>query len=254
MSSGSSLPREQQGVGHARHGVGLEALAPTVARGLGAEERGRMAVLHVPGEHAVANQGRCLGRIALVVHVDGAPGVVQGGIVDHGAQLAGDALANAAGVVAGLLAIEVGFKSVANRFVEQDPTVAGCQHDSHLARRAQDAHRTWRWACRTASSACFSGAKVSKYSRPIRPPPPDEPLWRLPSCSTMARTANRSSGWRSWDIRPSLVATRISRSSSVSEASTRTTRGSAARAALSARSRMARLPSPGASKESSSTG
>ncbi len=59
----------------------------------------------------------------------------------------------------------------------------------------------------------------------MRPPPPLEPSCRLPSRSATARTPMRKRGWTSCTITPSLVATRISRSSSAKLASALTISG-----------------------------
>ena len=65
----------------------------------------------------------------------------------------------------------------------------------------------------------------------------------------MARTLKRSSGCTSCTITPSLVATRISRTSSAKEASALTISFAWACAAALARSSSARLSTPGTSME-----
>ena len=80
---------------------------------------------------------RCA-RVALVVDVDRAARVVDGAVVDDRAQRRRDPLADLAGVVRGLLAVEVGLQAVADRLVQQDPRVAGAQHHLHRAGRRVD--------------------------------------------------------------------------------------------------------------------
>ena len=79
----------------------------------------------------------------------------------------------------------------------------------------------------------------------MRPPPPLRPARACRSCSAMTRTPKRKSGCTSCAILPSLVATRISRTSSAKRASTlidarivaRAPPGSRARAARASRGR-----------------
>ena len=92
-------------------------------------------VVHVADEDAVLDQHVALARVALVVDVDRAARVGDRAVVDHGAQLRRDQLAELPGVVRRLLAVEVGLEPVADRLVQQDARVAGAEHDRHLARR-----------------------------------------------------------------------------------------------------------------------
>ena len=92
---GRVLARRHVGVGHARHRDVAERLAAAVARWRDAEMVGRDAVLHVGGELAVFDQQVAAGRVALVVDVERAAALQQGGVVEHGDQRRGDGFADA---------------------------------------------------------------------------------------------------------------------------------------------------------------
>ena len=58
-----------------------------------------------------------------------------GAVVDDGDALGGDLLAHQAGEGRGLLAVEIAFEPVADRFVQHHAGPAGAEHDVHLAGR-----------------------------------------------------------------------------------------------------------------------
>ena len=70
-----------------------------------------------------------------VVHVERSAAAADGAVVDHGAQLAGHLLADAAAEGRNALAIEIRFQAVAHGFMQQDARPAGTQHHGHLAGR-----------------------------------------------------------------------------------------------------------------------
>ena len=110
-----------------------EGLATAVAGGCDAEVVGGDAVLHIGGEHAVFDQQVGAGLVALIVDVERAAAFVERGVVEHGDERGCDGLADAVGVVAGLFAVEVGFKAVSDGLVEQDAGVAGGEDDGERA-------------------------------------------------------------------------------------------------------------------------
>ena len=59
-------------------------------------------------------------------------------VVDDGDALGGDLLAHQAGEGRGLLAVEIAFEPVADRFVQHDAGPAGAEHDIHFAGRRRD--------------------------------------------------------------------------------------------------------------------
>ena len=58
-----------------------------------------------------------------------------GAVVDHGDALGRDLLAHQAGEGRGLLAVEIAFEAVADRFVQHHARPAGAEHHVHFARR-----------------------------------------------------------------------------------------------------------------------
>ena len=80
---------------------------------------------------------RCVG-VAFVVHVERTAAAADGAVVDHGAERAGDLLADAAAEGRDALAIEIGFEAVADGFVQQDAGPAGPEHHGHFAGRRFD--------------------------------------------------------------------------------------------------------------------
>ena len=124
---------EHVGVGHARHGDVVVALAAAGAGvGRAHEARGEL-VGEIALEDAVLDEDGLLGGVAFVVDVDGAAAVGHAAVVDDGDFLAGDLLADEAGEGGGLFAVEVGFEAVADGFVQQDAGPAGAEDDWHLA-------------------------------------------------------------------------------------------------------------------------
>ena len=123
------------GVGHARHGDGLVALAAAGA-GVGrAHEPRRKLVGQVALQHAAFDQGRFLGCRAFVVHVERAAAAGHGAVIHHGHFGAGHRLPDQPGEGRGLLAVEVGFEAVAHRLMQQDAGPAGPEDHFHFAGR-----------------------------------------------------------------------------------------------------------------------
>ena len=109
---------EHVGVGHARHGDVVVALAAAGA-GVGrAHQAAGELVGEVAAEDSVLDEDGLLGGVALVVHVDGAAAVGHAAVIDDGDFTACDLLANEAGEGGGLLAVEVGFEAVADSLVQ----------------------------------------------------------------------------------------------------------------------------------------
>ena len=115
-----------------------ERFAAAVAGGGHAHQPRVVGVLHVAGEHAVLDQRGAAGRRAFVVDVERTAAARQGAVVDDGDARRRHALAHAAGVRRGALAVEIAFQAVTDRFVQQHarPTIA--QHHRHRAGRRVD--------------------------------------------------------------------------------------------------------------------
>ena len=136
MSSRIVLAGQHVGVGHARHGDVFVAFAAAVA-GVGhAHQAGGKFVAQISLQNSLFDQDGVLRGLAFVVHVERAAPPGHGAVVDDGALFAGYALADQAGEGGGLLAIEVGFESVTDGFVQQHAGPAGAEHDFHLAGRS----------------------------------------------------------------------------------------------------------------------
>src|SRR6266567_643784 len=129
------LPRQHEGVGHARHGRMRIGLAAAITGGLPAHQPRVEPVLHITHEHAVLDEDVAPRGNTLVVHVEGAAPVGDGAVVDHRHELGGDLLPHAPGEGRGLLAVEVSLEPVAHRLVEEDARPAGTQYHRHLPRR-----------------------------------------------------------------------------------------------------------------------
>ena len=91
------------------------------------------------------------------------------------------------------------------------------------------ASRLVRAAC-TAWSTYWVIWALSKYARPKRPPPPDEPISRRPFCSAITVTDRRTKGRTSAASVPSARAISTTSYSMARPAMTWATRGSLARA------------------------
>ncbi|WBL36470.1 hypothetical protein O0235_02565 [Tepidiforma flava] len=127
------LAGEHEGIGHAGHDVVLEGLAAAGAGRRDAEVAGGDFVLEVGAQDTVFDEDVAAGGVAFVIDVDGAAGGGDGAVIDDGDEGARDGLADAAGVVARALAVEVGFEAVADGFVEEDAAVAGGEDDGEGA-------------------------------------------------------------------------------------------------------------------------
>ena len=130
---GIVLPGEHVSVGHARHGDVLVALAASVA-GVGDahQARGKL-VAEIALQNSLFDEHGFLRGLAFVVDVERSAAPGHGAVVDDRAFFAGDALADEARECGSFLAIEVGFESVADRFVQQDAGPSGAEDDFHFS-------------------------------------------------------------------------------------------------------------------------
>ncbi len=103
-----------------------------------AHQPGVERVLQVAAQDAVLDQGRALGDRALVVDVERTAPAGQRTVIDDGHARGRYALADAAGVHRGALAVEIAFQAVADRFVQQHARPARSEHDRHHASRRID--------------------------------------------------------------------------------------------------------------------
>src|SRR5262249_39112384 len=158
-------------------------------------------VLEVAAQHAALDQHGPLRGRALVVDVQRAAPRGDRAVVDDGAELRRDARPDAVRERGRALAVEVALEPVAHRLVQEDARPAG-------AGRASRFVPAWRAASRANASARFASSPNAK-----RPPPPCVPCWRLLPRSAMHVTERWTSGRTSPTVRPSGVATRITRCS-----------------------------------------
>ena len=111
----------------------LVTFAASVAGVADAHELRGKFVAEISLEDPFFDQDSVLRGVAFIVDIDGAAARGHGAIIDDGALIAGDALAQHAGECGSFLAIEVGFEAVADSFMQQDPGPAGTEHHFHLA-------------------------------------------------------------------------------------------------------------------------
>ena len=109
------------------------ALAPAVAGRLHVHQPRVLAVLHVADQDAVLDQHGAVGRRALVVDRQRAAPRRHGAVVDHGDALGRDLLAHQPCKSRGLLAVEIAFEPVADRFMQHHAGPAGAEHHVHFA-------------------------------------------------------------------------------------------------------------------------
>ncbi len=92
-----------------------------------------LAVLHVAHQDAVLDQHGAVGGRAFVIDRERAAALRHGAVVHHGDALGGDALAHEAGEGRGLLAVEVAFEPMPDRFVQHHARPTGAEHHIHFA-------------------------------------------------------------------------------------------------------------------------
>ena len=142
-SGGIVVAAFHEGVGHARHRRVRETLTPPVAGWFDPHQARVEPVLHIAFQDAILDQhGFARGR-AFVINrqrttAAAADRAVHRAVVDHRHAGRGDAFADAARKGARALAVEITFKAVADRFVEQHPGPAGAEQDGELARGGID--------------------------------------------------------------------------------------------------------------------
>src|SRR6202789_2196335 len=135
---GNVVAVEHVGVGHARHGDGLIALAAAAA-GVGHVHQARAELVgEIAAQDAVLDEHGLLGGVALVVDIERAAPAGHAAVVDDRYFGRRDLLADQAGEGGGLLAVEVGFQAVTDGFVQQHARPAGAEDDLHLTGRSSD--------------------------------------------------------------------------------------------------------------------
>ena len=97
------------------------------------EQAAGQLVLQIAAQDAIFDEHILLGGVAFVVDIERAAAAADGAVVDHGAECAGDFLADAAAESGDLLAVEVGFEAVADGFVQEDAGPAGTEDHGHFA-------------------------------------------------------------------------------------------------------------------------
>ena len=135
ISPGIVVAGQHVGIGHARHRQVREALAAAVAGGRDAHQARVERVLQVAAQDAVLDQGRALRRVPSSSMFSDPRRPSQRAIVDDGDAGRRHALADAAGVHRGALAIEVALEAMADGFVQQHARPARPEHHRHHAGR-----------------------------------------------------------------------------------------------------------------------
>ena len=114
------------------------ALAPPVAGRSDPHQPRIEPVVDIALEDAVFDQHVFLGGRPLVVDRERAAATLERAIIDHSNAGCADACSDPARKGAGTLAVEIAFKSVADRLVQQHSGPAGAEQHSHLAGRRGD--------------------------------------------------------------------------------------------------------------------
>ena len=130
-----ALARQHERVGHARHGDVFVALAPAAAGGGCFRDAAGKLVLQIAAQNAVFDQNVALGLVAFVVHVERAAAAADSAVVDHRTERTRHLLADASAESRNAFAIEVGFETVADGFVQQHAGPAGTEHHDLFAGR-----------------------------------------------------------------------------------------------------------------------
>ena len=112
-------------------GVGLP---PAIARGRNAHETRVEPVLHETNEYTVLDQRGAVGRCALVINGDRPATVRDRAIIHNGDALGRNTASHEACKSRCALAVEVAFKPMANRFMQQNAGPAGAKQNIGLAR------------------------------------------------------------------------------------------------------------------------
>ena len=132
----------------------LVVLPPPVARRPQMKGLRREVIVHVAAQDAILDEHVARWRVALVIHIDAPAARRQQAIVHDGAERRGHPVAHPVAVVRGLLPVEVGLESVADRLVQQNARVAVAEHHRHRTGR-----RLLRIEHRHRNAGCL-GAKV----------------------------------------------------------------------------------------------
>src|SRR5690349_12829663 len=109
--------------------------ASASGRGLVHHAAGEL-VLHVSTKDAVFNQHITARRNALIVHIQRSAPVCHSAVVHNSAQRTCNPLSNTAAESRYALSVEICFKTVSYRLVQQDARPPRPQYHSHLARRS----------------------------------------------------------------------------------------------------------------------
>ncbi len=112
-----------------------ERLAPPVAGDGHTHQACVQRVLQIAPQHAVLDQHRALGRVALIIDVQRSPPSRDRAIVHHGHTRRRNPLADAAAEGGAAFAVEVALQPVANGLVQQYAGPARAKHHSHGAGR-----------------------------------------------------------------------------------------------------------------------
>ena len=127
-----------EGVGHPRHGCMGVAFTAAIARGRNTHQPRVHAVLHVRAQDAIFDQDIFLRWRAFVVNRQRSAPVLHRAIINDGDAGRSDALADLAGKSAAALAVEIAFKAMADRLVQQYTGPAGSEQNGHFARWRRD--------------------------------------------------------------------------------------------------------------------
>src|SRR5690606_17189302 len=126
------------GVRHPRHGQIRITFAPAIAGGFHAHQAGVLAILHIADKDAVLDQRRAACRGPLIINAERAAPIRDRPVIDDRDAGGGHPLAHQVREYGGFLAVEIAFKAVPDRFMQDDARPARAENDIHLAGRRID--------------------------------------------------------------------------------------------------------------------
>ena len=177
------------------------------------QTRGEL-VAEISLQNSVFDENGFLRRLAFVVHVERAAAPGHGAVVDDGAFFAGHALADQAGECRSLLAIEIGFESVADGFVQQHAGPAWAENHFHVSGRSFAGVELQDRLPGSFFGEVFRSLLAEEEVEGDAASATGTPRAELVSVFAMQDTFMRARGWESSAKVPSEPTTRMLRSSS----------------------------------------
>ena len=115
-----------------------KAFAAAVSSGFDTHQAGVHAVLHIRAQDTVFDQDIFLSRRAFIINRQRPAPVLHRAVIDNGNARRGNALPDFAGERAAALAVEIAFKAMAHRLMQQHTRPAGSKQYRHFASGCSD--------------------------------------------------------------------------------------------------------------------